>query len=380
MAQPTYIFEDGKVYTMQDGSVVASVKEADFDEAQGGHPIQGEVEMPPAPEELSAPGGSRVCPSCRAPGDPADQFCSQCGSSLYGDDSPGDTYTGDALPGGTPFDSGAVPRSVAKQTVTTPNGLKGRVLARVPGVWGEEVTVRFENGVIKKIPVDTRLTFANVEEEKAPETPFKGLEERLAATTLNDKESLIERAKELKAIKAEARKLAADASDSEIAALDQMSVEASYELKEVTAALDHYADVEGKSFEPPAPIENLEPVVQASTGSSKADWLESVHEKMVAEASAEDFTKLMDEGPEAFVASLDNDQIADAGTTRVMASREIRSHTAGANEETSESYERVWLARVEEKRREELASRKEVVRKEAASDDAPAPPDESLFL
>ena len=377
MAEPTYIFRDGNVYTMVDGKVTASVKEAEFGEPHGGHPIEGEVTMPPAPEDVS---DESVCPQCGWGINPQDKFCKQCGSPLdQGINEVGDTYTGEDLPGGTPFDAGHTPRTVAKQTVTTPNGLKGRVLARVPALWGEEVTVRFENGVIKRIPVDTNLTFASAEDSE-PETPIRGLEERLAATSAPDRESLVERAKELKSIKVEARQLIAEATDSEAVALDQISVEAGYELREVVAALEHYADLEGKGFEAPAPIEGVVSAEQASTGSSKADWLETTYESMVAEAGAEDFEKLMDEGPEAFIAGLDTDQLADAGTTRVMASREIRSHTAGANEEVRGDYERVWLARVEERRREELASRKEEVRKEAASGEETVPPDESLFI
>src|SRR5438270_12718836 len=34
--------------------------------------------------------------------------------------------------------------------VTTPNGAKGEILNRVAGVWGDEITVRFENGQIRR--------------------------------------------------------------------------------------------------------------------------------------------------------------------------------------------------------------------------------------
>lgn len=382
MAEPTYIFRDGNVYTMEDEKIVASVKEADFEDpqGQGGHPVPGEVEMPEPPVDAS-----QHCPGCGREAGIGDKFCPNCGTPL----SEGSGESGlDVLepypPGSQSTDGVLEPHapgfaSSTKQSVTTPNGLKGRVLARVPALWGEEVTVRFENGVIKRIPVDANLTFASVKEE-TPETPVKGLEERLAATTLTDKDSLVERAKELRKIKAEARKLVSDSPDSEAAILDRLCVEADYELREVTAALAHYSDIEGKGFEPPAPIDEIASVEQASIGSSKADWLESAHQEMVTEASAEDFEKLMDEGPEAFVAGLNLDQLADAGTARVMAAREIRSHTAGAHEDTRVDYERVWLARVEEKRREVLASRKEEVRKEASSQEETPPPDESLFI
>lgn len=383
MADPTYIFRDGNVYTLVDGKVVSSVKEADFSDHSGGHPIDGQVEMPAPPAGIAGElqGEAAACPSCGSSTSPGDVFCPQCGTPL-GEGAGGidqdDPYAGLGFTEQSPEPVHAQP--IAKQTVTTPNGLKGRVLARVPSLWGEEVTVRFENGVIKKIPVDQRLTFASSEETEASDSPVKSLEERLGASTLSDKDSLIERAKELDSIKVEARKMVAEASDADAVTLDRISVQADYEAREVSEALAHYADLEGQGFEAPAPIENLPAVEQASLGGVEANWLDATVGEIVAEASSTDYTKLMDEGPEAFVAGLDDTQLADSGTVRVMASREIRSHTAGADEDMREKYERVWLARVEEQRRGRLASRKEEIRKEAASEDGPNAPDEALFL
>ncbi len=380
MADPTYIFQDGNVYTLVEGKVLASVKEADFsDHPVGGHPIENQVEMPDVPVDLHDDLGvdGAPCPGCGAPGNPGDAFCPQCGTPLQPAD-PSQDLGGEVPPVQEAPQPALAGQPIAKQIVTTPNGLKGRVLARVPGLWGDEVTVRFENGVIKKIPVDKRSTFSSEEPEVA-DSPLKGLEERLAATTLSDRDSLVERAKELEAIKLAARKLVADVSDVDAATLDRISVEADYELREVGEALSHYADLEGQGFEAPSSIENLPAVEQASLGGSEANWLDATVGEMVAEASSADYTKLMDEGPEAFVAGLDDNQLADAGTVRVMASREIRSHTAGADEDMREKYERVWLARVEEQRRGRLSSRKEEIRKEAASDEDPDVPDEALF-
>lgn len=378
MGEPTYIFEDGKVYTMVDGKVVASVKEAEFDPtaqggpSQGGHQIPGEVQMPEAPADLQG----IPCPGCGQPTEPQDLFCPSCGTSLQGESGgpelggrPG--YDGENLPEFPPY-TGA-------QTVTTPNGLKGRVLARVPSLWGEEVTVRFENGVIKKIPVDQRLTFAAAERAPEGETSAQRLEERLATNFQSDKMSLVARGRELEKIKNEVASNVSVASDTEAVELSKIATQASYEQREVEAALEVIAAGEVEAYEAPAPIENLPAVTQASTGSSDASWLDQVHNDMVTEANAVDYKRLMDEGPEQFVASLSPAQVADAAVTRVMASREIEAKVAGADETQREAYSRMWLARVENQRKAHLASHKEEVRKEAASDE-PSHPDESLFL
>jgi len=90
---------------------------------------------------------------------------------------------------------------------------------------------------------------------------------------------------------------------------------------------------------------------------------------------------LMDEGPEAIVASMDDAAIADAGVTREVASRYIKSKTAAASSEIREKYEGVWLSRVEECRKAELLNRKEATKKEAAveEDGQSDLPDDILF-
>lgn len=388
MGDPTYIFEDGKVYTMVDGRVVASVKEAEFDPTaqggppQGGHQIPGEVQMPEAPADLQG----IPCPGCGQPTEPQDAFCPSCGTSLQGEGG-GPEFAeqmGGPASDMSPDEYGGVGRApmsgqAIAQTVTTPNGLKGRVLARVPSLWGEEVTVRFENGVIKKIPVDQRLTFAAAESAPEGETSAQRLEERLATNFQSDKMSLVARGRELEKIKNEAASSVGVASDAEAVELSKIATQAGYEQREVEAALEAIAAGEVEAYEAPAPIENLPAVTQASTGSSDASWLNQVHNDMVTEANAVDYKKLMDEGPEQFVASLSPAQIADAAVTRVMASREIEAKVAGADETQREAYSRMWLARVENQRKAHLASHKEEVRKEAASDE-PSHPDESLFL
>lgn len=383
MAEPTYIFRNGKVYAMVDGTIVASVKESEFSEnafggldfADDSHPIQGEVEMPPPPSGIAA---NLMCPNCGHEGE--EEVCPQCGEMMSEAVDPNVPSFDDAAASGEFGPEGIPGHAIAKQIVTTPNGLKGRVLARVPSLWGEEVTVRFENGVIKKIPVDQKLTFSAADETPEGQTPVEALQERLAKSVLSDRDSLIERVKELEAVKKEAASRVSVSSDEDAAALDRISVQADYELREINDALAHIASEEVEAFEPPAPIEGLPTVEQASHGGTHANWLDRTVQAMVAEANDTDYEKLMDEGPEAFVAGLDDGQLADAKTVRLMASREIRSHTAGADDGIREQYEKVWLARCEDVRKTRLASRKEEVRKQASSEEPVDAPDESLFM
>jgi hypothetical protein len=379
MAEPTYIFKDGHVYTMVDGQVVASVKEADFGVendpgfteeqalAQSGGP---EVEMPQAPADIAP----MPCPSCGQPSSAGDSFCPSCGQPLQ---QPEDFNPDDDPYHGTGFTEGPV---VSKQIVSTPNGLKGRVLARTPELWGEQVTVRWENGNITSIPVDQRLTFATAEEPSPSESLVERLEERLAAHFEQDKASLVERGRELQQIKREAGSHASKKiSDGEAVELSKITSQANYELAEITATLDAINAGEQEAFEAPAPIESLPAVTQASTGGNDASWLDQVHTDMVAEANSTDYLKLMDEGPEQLVASLTPAQLADASVTRIIASRTIEAKAAGADEKQQDHYKKLWLARVEEQRKSTLAAHKEEVAEKTASDE-PSHPDESLFL
>lgn len=376
MADITYIFKEGSVYTMVDGAVESVVKEADFNPA--GHPIDGAVEMPAPPADLAGELGAEgePCPGCGQPVGHGEEACPHCGTPLGGGAAGGYGGFSEQFPGGPEV---GVPGQAIAQTVETPGGMKGRVLARTPAMWGEEVTVRFDNGTIARIPVDKRLTFANVE-KTASADPVAALNERVSAEYLDrDRGSLLARHKELIRIQKEASARVAGSSDSDAAELDRIAVEAINERLEVEAALEAIQASEPvEPFADPSKMADLG-VEQATTGGSSADWLDGVHSEMVAEAAANDYEKLMDEGPEAFVASLTAAQLADSGTTRIMASRHINSKLAGADENTRDGYEKIWLGRIEQQRKTALANFKEEVAEKTASQEINAP-DESLFL
>lgn len=304
--EPTFIFENGKVYACIGRKVVAAA--ASFDELEK----QLKQAAPEGPE------GSDI------------EF--------------------------------AMPGPEGSTHVITPNGLKGRILGKAKDVWGDTVTVRLENGRIAQFHISEDCQFLSEEQERIK--PILALQQRLATTHPGDVQSLSDRKAELVALRAEAKDLVAKGlSDKDLAEVDSLIMTASGELRDIEARLEYLADAE--SMAPSSP--SYEVFEQESVGAGDASWLDHTLNEMIAEAEATDYDRLMDEGPETFTASLDTVALADAGVTRTMASSFIRTKTAGAREEVREEYEKVWLARIEQARRQELASRKRRTKKEAAA-------------
>jgi len=428
-SDPTYVFDNGKVYTMVDGRVVSSVKESDFDDEhtddrsispnyqQPGIHVEdsefGEGEGPGAvvdwdslvyelqslgmdaadaarqfgtvhpdqyqgawsqlisdlqdndvtPEEFAATVKTQSPPETQMPDPPK-----EIQDDLMAQNEPNDVSDEDFH------------RQHQGSRVSTPNGLKGKVLGRVSGMWGDEVTVRFDNGRIVRLPVNQDLTFESASRE-ASESPVVGLNSRLAADYDGSKDSLRLRVEELKAIKLEAGKLVrAGASYDAEQELDQIRVQADFELGEVHAALEHLADKDIQAFEPPAPF-RTQVVEQEHVGAGDSSWLSHTVDEMIAEAEGTDYEKLMDEGPEAFTAGMEGPALADSGVTREVASSFIRSKTAAASPEVRDQFEQVWLSRVEGCRKAELLNRKKTTKKQAAveEDSYKDLPDDILF-
>jgi hypothetical protein len=313
-SEPTYIFKNGKVYTFQDGKIVASVPEEEFVETEAAH-------------LASAEGATHVL---------------------------------------------------------TPNGLKGKVLGRVKGLWEDEVTIRFENGRIASLPV-SKLTFAKEEEEDDEKDEIKELENKVEASiSTYDAATLQNRISELDQIKAEASgHIASGLSDEDLARVGSVIAQANYEIQEIGDIAAAIEDERVAAYEAPAPFK-IHVVEQGGpTGGRESNWLDQAVEEMAHEANSTDYTKLMDEGPEVFVAGLDRGLLADSGAVRSHASTWIRSKTAAADDDVREKYEKVWLARVEEQRRASLAGIKEEMHKEAAateSVDYDSIGDDSLFI
>jgi hypothetical protein len=312
-SDPTYIFKNGKVYTYQNGKIVASVEEELFVEEEAAHLASAE----------------------------------------------------DAT------------------HVVTPNGLKGKVLGRVKGLWEDEVTIRFENGRIASLPV-SKLTFSNEEEEEEHDD-IKDLEKKVESSiSVYDAATIESRVRELDQIKVEASLfIDAGLSDEDLQRVASVITQANYEMEEIGDVIRALEEGHTSAYESPAPFE-IHVVEQGGpTNGHDSSWLDGAINEMVVEANSTDYTKLMDEGPEAFVAGLDHETLSDSGTVRSLASNWIRSKTAAADDDVREKYEKVWLARVEEQRRASLTEVKEEMHKEAAAEESvnyDEIGDDSLFM
>ena len=66
--------------------------------------------------------------------------------------------------------------------VQTPNGLKGTILGKQRGLWGDQVTIRLENGRIARFDVTPDDKWEWITEQKAASlSPLTRLQEKLAA-------------------------------------------------------------------------------------------------------------------------------------------------------------------------------------------------------
>lgn len=275
-------------------------------------------------------------------------------------------------------------REASKRTAThiiTPNGMKGRLLGRTPDVWGERVTARMENGEIKEFHTTGHEKWANENHKVANSNPIVTLRERLGSTYGHDKTSLVDRLSELESIRREAGDLIIKgASYIDETQLDQIRVLADAESVEVGEVIDHLNSVDD-AIAPPTFSPQV--VEQATVGvrDDGSTWLEQTAQDMIEENSSQDFNKLLDEGPTVLVAELPDASLADAGSVRELALSHITSKTAGVESDQIDEYRQLFISRVEEERRLQLARRKKEVQKEAAveSPDNPDIPDEALF-
>lgn len=269
--------------------------------------------------------------------------------------------------------------------VVSPNGLKGKILSRTAGVWGDAVTVRFDNGQIHSMNVTDRTQFTNEPVQKvASVSPIERLSSELlrTANTGHGKRALVQRLAELKEIRNEVENhFTKGASNSDLHEFHRVALEAEQQMQEVQEGIDHLDATEGEGFTPYKPEQQI---IDSPDIGHKNDgtWLDSTLNEMVEEARGVDYENLMDEGPTLFVAEQDSDTLADAGDVRERALSFVRNKTAGVESEKITEYENLFVARVEQLRRVELAGRKHTAKKEATTkksnvDDAPV---ESLFL
>ena len=264
--------------------------------------------------------------------------------------------------------------------IITPNGVKGEILGRTPGLWGDQITARFENGRIATFTTRGESDVEWVNEKVASYTdPTEHLSSRLEADYDRNSPALRARIEELKEVAREAHRLAANGAPYNVSVkLDHIKVAAETEARTVKEALDYLDSADAEAFTPPVP----QVVEQAELGRSDNSWLDVTTQEMIDESEAYDYDKLLSEGPALFVTDLEVPALADTGVTRDLAVAHITSKTAGFQGEEIEDYRQKFVARVEVARRHELAARKENTKKEAAVEKEAQSnaPDEALFM
>lgn len=270
--------------------------------------------------------------------------------------------------------------------IVTPNGLTGQILGRHNDVWGETVTVRFENGRISTLHTATETNeipeFQWVQKEAdVTKTALEELEERIDEDFAADKDSLVSRLAQLYDIEQKASAAVHKANLEDSYKYDGIAAMARHEAAEVKEVLASWDEAVANAYQPPAPF-SMQAAEQESLGGGSSSWLDHTLGEMIADAEATDFDTFMDEGPEAFVADLEDASLADTGTVRQMAASHVRSRVAGIELEEAAAFEMAFLARVEQVRRQELNDRKSntKIAKEASVQEDHDGPADALFM
>lgn len=270
--------------------------------------------------------------------------------------------------------------------IVTPNGLTGQILGRHNDVWGETVTVRFENGRISTLHTATESNdipeFEWVQKEAdVTKTALEDLEARIDEDFAADQDSLVSRLADLEDIEAKASAAIHKASLEDSYKYDGIVAMARHEADEIKAAIAGWDDAHANAYQPPAAF-SMQAAEQESMGGGNSSWLDHTLGEMIADAESTDFDTLMDEGPEEFVADLEDGSLADTGTVRQMAASHVRSRVAGIDSEDAAAFETAFLTRVEQVRRQALNDRKSntKIAKEASVQEDHDGPADALFM
>lgn len=271
--------------------------------------------------------------------------------------------------------------------ITTPNGMKGEILNRTDGLWGEEYTVRFENGRIAKLQThagDPKDVEYSTEIPEVPEDENDELQTTLDEDYSHDKPSLSKRLVQLDELITTASVRVARASETDMERLNKIILAAGHEKDEVGEALAYLEQSDAEAFAPPSFQSSV--VEQADLGRSKNDlttsWLDHVASDMIAESADQNFEKMLLEEPAQIVAGLETGTIAEQGTTAVHAREYITSKTAAFQGAEVEEYREKFIAATEQARRAELADRAARTAKTATAQetDVVDAPDAALFM
>lgn len=259
--------------------------------------------------------------------------------------------------------------------IITPNGVKGKIVGYAKGMWGDEVTVRLDNGRIAKYDlVGSNYT---LEDENATSlSPFRSLQSKLDEVPAGTLASLYKRLEDLTAIKKQAKSLAFSSSHLDIQELDNMIVIADHETREVREAI---SALEQETYTSP----EYGTAAQISMRKADASWLDDVMDEALAEAQATDYDRLMEEGPETLVAEVETPMLTDSEAVANSANDFVTAKTVGLDPKVVGEFRQAFLARVEEVREREVTAR--YAQHQASQKTASAPPqdtgpDEGLFF
>ncbi len=370
----TYVFDDtGKAYAYVQGKVVAASH--DLDE------LERKLAAPPLP-----PGGVGVNPgpSGGPAGPPMDDLHDDAGDAPKGmkvvfegelrpsdgggepdplpEASP-DTLPGDDLP----------PRATH---ITTPNGLKGTILGKTKGLWGDQVTIRLENGRIAKFDVtdDSNLTYST--DQAQTTSPYARMASVLASDVDPTEAGMRKRLALLRTVKDEAKATFSTAAYVDESTLHNFIVEADAQMNELQQALE--ALQEAEPYAPPTP----QVFEQESMGGNDSTWLDQTVNQMIGENEAQNFDQMMNEAPEMLVAEQPTPVLEDEQAVTDVANDFVSSHTAGLNADATRDFREAFLVRVAKCREDELAAREDDAprqAKTAAAEDFDGPA-EGLFF
>lgn len=270
--------------------------------------------------------------------------------------------------------------------VETPNGLKGEILGRQTGLWGEkDVTVRFENGRIAKFSAhagnDDDLKYTSERTAATASSPTEALQAVLDEHYAHDMGSLSTRLTTLDRVIGEASQHIAGASFVDSDRLDKIVLAAEHEKNEVGEALAYLQQADSEAIAPPTHTAQV--VEQASLGRAHGDsWLDVTARQMIAETEGQNFDKILAEEPALLAADLETGTLADQGSTAEIALSHITAKTAGFTGAEVESYRELFVAATEQARRTELKERQESTHKQAAKQEEETvdAPDDVLFM
>lgn len=268
--------------------------------------------------------------------------------------------------------------------VVTPNGLRGTILGKQRGLWGDQVTIRLENGRIARFDVmpDSDYEWIN-EARTASVSPLTAISDRLHVPIEDrTKGGLVARIKELKGIKQDAVNQLRTANYTDETTIHNLVVQADYELREITDALAALEDAE--PYAPPAPFDTGV-VEQEAMGGHDSTWLDHTLQEIVEENEGQDFDKIMEESPELIVADMETPALEDAVGVDEAANAYVSSRCAGLDPQAVRDFRLAFLQRVAQAREVELKIRHDYVElkrqaKIAGDTEEETYQDESLFL